>query len=52
VFPADDLAIDVLVVVSMQRRDAARVADPEVDCVGFLLQSDTCPGDVWLDIFV
>jgi hypothetical protein len=49
---ANDLAINVLVVVSVQSGDAARVPDPEVDGVGLLFKSDSCPGDVCFDVAV
>jgi hypothetical protein len=48
----NDLAIDVLVVVSVKGSDAARVADPQVDGIGFSFKSDPRPGYVCFDIFV
>lgn len=46
----DDLHVDVLVVVLVQRGRRQRVADPEVDGVGGLLERDACPGDVLLHV--
>ena len=48
----NDLAVDVLIIVSMQGGDAARVPNPEVDRVGLLLESDSGPGDVCFDVAV
>ena len=47
---AEDLHVDVLVVVLVQGGHGARVADPEVDGVGLLLQGNACPGYVALDV--
>lgn len=43
---ADDLGVDVLVVVPVQGRDGPRVADPEVGGVGVLLEGYPGEGDV------
>lgn len=48
--PPAHLDVHVLVVVLVQGRDGARVADPEVDGVGLLLQRDAGEGDVARDV--
>jgi len=50
VFLADDLDVDVFVVVLVECGGGKRVAEPEVDGFGFLAQRDSSPGDVFLDI--
>lgn len=45
-----DLDVDVLVVVPVERRDGPRVADPQVDGVGVLLQGDPGKGHGALDL--
>jgi hypothetical protein len=47
---ADDLGVDVLVVVLVQGRDGSRVADPEVGGVGVLLEGYPGEGNVSRDI--
>lgn len=48
----NDLAIYVLVVVSVQGGDAARVADPEVNGVGDCFEGDACPAYVCFDVCI
>lgn len=43
---SDHLGVDVLVVVAVQGCGGARVAEPEVYCVGALGEGDAGPGDV------
>jgi len=45
VFPPSDLDVDVLVVVLVQGRHGARVADPEVRGVGAPAEGDAGKGD-------
>ena len=47
---AADLHVDVLVVVLVQGRDGARVADPQVDGLGVPRERDPRKGDVALDV--
>lgn len=47
---ARDLDVDVLVVVLVERRDGARVADPQVDSVRVAGQGDAGKGDGALDV--
>ena len=49
---SNDLAINILVIVSVQSGDAARVANPEVDRIWRLLESDSGPCDVFFDIAI
>jgi len=48
--PAQNLDIDVLVVVPVERRNRPRVANPQVDGLGALLKGYACPGYVRLDV--
>lgn len=48
--PPDDLHVHVLVVVAVQGRCGALVAQPEVDGVCALLEGDARPGDVGGDV--
>ena len=41
-----DLDVDVFVVVLMEGRDGAVVADPEIHGISILLQGNARPGDV------
>lgn len=50
--PPHNLHIQILVVVVVQRRHAARVAEPEVDCLRGALEGDAGPWDGWLDVGV
>lgn len=49
-FLAQDLDVDVLVVVFVQGRGGLGVADPEVYGFGRLLESYSGEGDVWVDM--
>ena len=47
---AEDLHINVLVVVAVHGRDRVRVADPEVDGLGLPLQRDPREWDVLVNV--
>jgi hypothetical protein len=49
---ANDLTINVLIVISVQSRDTSRVADPEIDRVWLFCKSNSCPGDACFDIAI
>ena len=45
---SNNLNIDILVIIFVKRSSGKRVANPEVDGVGTLLESYACPGDIFL----
>jgi len=47
---AQDLDVDVLVVVFVEGCGGVRVADPEVDGLGGFLEGDSRKGDVGVDV--
>ena len=47
---ADDLDIDILVIITMQRSDTSTVSQPQIDGIWSMAQSNAGPGDIWLNI--
>ena len=47
---ADDLDIDILVIITMQRGDTSTVSQPQVDGIWSTAQSNAGPGDIWFNI--